>query len=132
MREILVNDIYALQPMSYSSLYLFIFLVIGIATLLFFLTRRLVKNYYLNKNRALKQAINVLKKCNFSEVKTTAYRISYYGEMMVQTKEEKYLFQMLLKELAPYKYQKEVSVLPEFIKDLLDAFISKVESRYVG
>lgn len=132
MREILVHDIYSLEPMSYSSLYLFIFLVIVLSGTLFFLTRRLIKKYHENKNRAYKQAIRVLKKCDFSEVKNTAYRISYYGEMLAQTTEERKLFQTLLKALEPFKYKKEVTEFPESIKDLLGAFILKVESRYVG
>ncbi|PHS59136.1 MAG: hypothetical protein COB17_00990 [Sulfurimonas sp.] len=131
MRAVIINDIYALEPVTDSSLYVLLFLIISAFSVLFLFYKYISQKYKKNKNKKLISSINILKQNNFLLSLNTSYQISYYGKIIAQTNEEKELLSKINIKLEIYKYQEITTLISLEIQDLIDFLISKVESRYV-
>ena len=131
MKALIINDIFPPVEIPDNSYSNFVIIIsIGLA----FLSIGL---YRLYKKRAVKELsteekqLNILKNCDLENVRQSAYQISYYGKLLASSSEEKKILDNIILELTPYKYQQELSHLPDSIKEQLQLFITLLERKHV-
>lgn len=128
MRNILVEDIYALETVPDNSLLILIISSLIFLVVVYSVARRLIKNYNLKKYKEMRLALSVLKSCDFKHIKKSAYQISYYGKLLVTTKKQEELFEKILKDLEVHKYEENPQAFSLSFKALYETFIEDVES----
>jgi len=131
MRNILIEDIYALEFVPDSSLWMLISLSLTVVVVVSLVVRKLIKNYHFKKYREIQLALEVLKSCDFTQIKNTAYQISYYGKVLAMNEKQEAIFTKILKALEVYKYEENPQDFSLEFKALFETFMRDVESVHV-
>jgi len=131
MKAPLINDIFPPVEIPDNSFFSFIILVSIGLILLSFGFYRFYKKRAVKQLTAEEKQLNILKACDLENVRQSAYQISYYGKLLASTSEEKRLLDKIILELTPYKYQQDLSHLPDSIKEQLQLFITLLERKHV-
>jgi len=131
MNQILQHDIFPLLEVSDNSLLVFISLIIVSTVLIALSMSWLFKKYSFNRDKTVKKYLNILKRCDFSQARASAFCISYYGRFLAQNTQEKALVEELIKELEIYKYKKNVPEISLELKERVLTFIDIIESKHV-
>jgi len=131
MKHILRHDIFPPLEVHDNSLWIFILLVIAGVSVISIVWIWLLKRYRFNKDRNFKNYLKILKKCDLTQARASAYSISYYGRLLAQSEEENFLLESLIAELEFYKYKKNTPELSLELKEQFFIFVDKIESKYV-
>lgn len=103
-----IHDIKPIVEVPSYSLYLYYALIVLGVLFFLFLGYLLIKYFKKNKNDERKKYYKILKNINFSTPKQSAYELSKYGRLLIQTQRDKKLFDELHYLLDEYKYKKDV------------------------
>jgi len=130
MNQILLHDIFPPLEVNDNSLLVFIVLVVVSVTLIFLSMSWILKKYSFNRDKTLKKHLSILKNCDLSQARVSAFCISYYGRLLAQSREEKALIEELIRELEIYKYKKNMPEISSELKERVLMFIDTIESKY--
>ncbi len=129
MKTLVINDIFPLADVPDNSVYLFsilLFTAIAGAGLGIY---RLYIRFTAGKESRESNYIKILKNCDFTNAKQSAYQISFYGRFLAETEEEKEAVEDLVTQLSSYKYTKETAEVPDKIREQFQLFIDTIEHR---
>ena len=132
-----LKDIKPIVEVHSDSLLIFggivfsIFFIIG-----FFIYKYLTRIQKTKQLSPKALALQRLKTLDFHDTKDVAYRFSIDGSMFCDEK-NKEEFEAIVKSLEPYKYKKDVEVLPSILQQRIKDFIknlklSRGEKKYVA
>jgi hypothetical protein len=130
MKNLPINDIFPLVDVPDNSAYIFFTLLcIGIVSLVIGIFY-LYKTLRVHKISREKKYIIILKNCDFQNARQCSYKISYYGQLLAKTAEEKKAIEAIVAQLSSYKYKKDAPEISDEIKEQFQRFLHTIEMRH--
>lgn len=127
MNELKLNDIKDLVQIPDYSIYFYYGLIILVIAS-FIAIIYIIYNYWKNKKQNIRKIyFKRLKDIDFSNSKKSAYDITKYGYLLVNTSREKQLLEDLVDKLGDYKYKKDVPIIDDDIKNSLYIFLEALD-----
>ncbi len=127
MGEIKIHDIKPLVEVPDISFYIFYGLIV-LGIIVFCIGIFLFYKYLKNKRLNIKKIyLKKLKNVDFTNSKQSAYTITKYGQLLVQSSIEKQLLEDLIIKLEGYKYQKKVPKVDDETKALYNIFVGALD-----
>ena len=128
MGELKLHDIKPLVEVPDNSLLWFIVTLV-VSTIVLGLIFLAVYRFIKRKKAFNWQAfyLKELQALSLSDSKEAAYKVTEYGHKLLKDFEQHEAFDVLLKELEPYKYKKEVQKLDQKTQEMIQTFIVSFE-----
>ena len=125
--QIKLHDIKALSQIPDYSIFLYYGLIFLIVLVLLLLILTIFK-YFNNKKPNMKKVyLKELEDIDYSESKTSAYKLTKLIRALASSDREKKLAHEIIDELEKYKYKKEVKKIDEKIKGKISIFIGMID-----
>ncbi len=122
-----LHDIKELEKIPDNSLFIFSFLLfIGILVLLIILFF-IIKFFKNKRQNDRKKYYKILQDIDFKDSKISAYTITKYSRLLVNSKREEKLCNELIEELEKFKYKKTVSLIDNKIKAKYSTFMDSID-----
>ena len=121
-----LHDIFPAVEIVEYSFYLFLFLLIGLVTLLY-----LAYRVWKNKPKGTAYYLNTIESALHSDAKQTTYRLGYYDKYIVKTPQQQERLTTLTETLKPFKYVPDGTLFPEETEEKLKAFLQNIRQENV-
>jgi len=127
MNELKLNDIKDLVQIPDYSIYFYYGLIIFVISI-FVVVIYIIYNYWKNKKQNIRKIyFKRLKDIDFNNSKKSAYDITKYGYLLVNTTKEKQLLEDLVDKLGDYKYKRDVPIIDDDIKNSFHIFMESLD-----